>query len=54
MIQVNYQNLIDFIRFNRLNRDKAIVKQWVELLSQSDDNFSVEKFLNEIEYWEQD
>jgi len=54
MIEVNYQNLIDFIKANKLNQDKAIVKQWVELLSQSDDNFSVEKFLIAIEYWEQD
>ena len=53
MIEVNYQNLIDFIRFNRLNQDKAIVKQWVDLLS-TDENFSVEKFLIAIEYWEQD
>ena len=53
MIEVNYQNLIDFIKANKLNQDKAIVKQWVDLLS-TDKNFSVEKFLIAIEYWEQD
>ena len=33
MIEVNYQNLIDFIKLNKLNQDKAIIKQWIDLLS---------------------
>ncbi len=52
MIEVNYQNLIDFIKLNKLNQDKAIIKQWIDLLS-IDELFSVEKFLIAIEYWEQ-
>ena len=48
--KLDYYDMVEFLRENSLNLNK----QWVELLSQSDDNFSVEKFLIAIEYWEQD
>jgi hypothetical protein len=53
MLDIDFYELTQFIKFNKLNRDKQIVKQFIDLLSSNDD-FSVEKFLNEIEYWEQD
>tara|TARA_R100001591_G_scaffold16404_1_gene22760 strand:- start:325 stop:486 length:162 start_codon:yes stop_codon:yes gene_type:complete len=53
MLDIDFYELVQFIKFNKLNRDKQIVKQFIDLLSSNDD-FSVEKFLNEIEYWEQD
>ena len=54
MLDIDFYELVQFIKFNKLNRDKQIVKQFIDLLVSNNENFSVEKFLNEIEYWEQD
>ena len=53
MLDIDFYELTQFIKFNKLNRDKQVVKQFIYLLTNNDD-FSVEKFLNEIEYWEQE
>ena len=51
MLDIDFYELTQFIKFNKLNRDKQIVKQFIDLLTKYS---GVEKFLNEIEYWEQD
>ena len=53
-------DMVDFIVDNNLNRNKQWVYSWIQILKENsttdsqwaDENFSVEKFLEAINFWE--
>ena len=55
-----FYDMVDFIVDNNLNRNKQWVYSWIQILKENsttdsqwaDENFSVEKFLEAINFWE--
>ena len=53
-------DMVEFLRENSLNLNKQWVYSWIQILKENaitdsqwaDENFSVEKFLEDIEFWE--
>ena len=55
-----FYDMVDFIVDNNLNRNKQWVYSWIQILKENsttdsqwaDENFSTEKFLEAINFWE--
>ena len=55
-----FYDMVDFIVDNNLNQNKQWVYSWIQILKENsttdsqwaDENFSVEKFLEAINFWE--
>tara|TARA_A100001515_G_C4442367_1_gene167415 strand:+ start:341 stop:565 length:225 start_codon:yes stop_codon:yes gene_type:complete len=58
--KLDYYDMVEFLRENSLNLNKQWVYSWIQILKENtitdsqwaDENFSVEKFLEDIEFWE--
>ena len=58
--KLDYYDMVEFLRENSLNQNKQWVYSWIQILKENaitdsqwaDENFSVEKFLEDIEFWE--